>query len=93
MTDEAASGTARTGVRDRFWFQALAVVVVDACGQRQMRYQNGGASYFSQSIVPVYFGLGTCKTADTVEIRWPSGKRQTLRDVSTDQHMQVEESQ
>ncbi|MFN8157889.1 MAG: hypothetical protein U0R68_10750 [Candidatus Nanopelagicales bacterium] len=28
MTDEAASGTARTGVRDRFWFQALAVVVV-----------------------------------------------------------------
>lgn len=69
-----------------------AVVLVDACGQRQMRYQNGGTSYFSQSIVPVYFGLGTCETADTVEIQWPSGKRQTLRDVSTDQHMQVEES-
>ncbi|MBM4242631.1 MAG: CRTAC1 family protein [Deltaproteobacteria bacterium] len=69
-----------------------ATVVVEACGERRTRYQNGGTSYFSQSITPLHFGLGPCEVIDSIEIRWPSGTKQNLHDIPADQHVQVEES-
>jgi hypothetical protein len=38
----------------------------------------------------VHFGTGAAKTVD-VEIRWPSGAVQTLKDVSADQALTVTE--
>jgi hypothetical protein len=48
-------------------------------------------SYLSSSDKRVHFGLGAETVARTIEIRWPSGIRQTLKDVGADQILNVEE--
>jgi enediyne biosynthesis protein E4 len=48
-------------------------------------------SYLSSSDKRVHFGLGKESIAQTIEIRWPSGIRQTLKDVSSDQILQIDE--
>ena len=49
------------------------------------------SSYLSSSDKRVHFGLGSETAAATVEIRWPSGIRQTLKSVRGDQILQVDE--
>ena len=49
------------------------------------------SSYLSSSDKRVHFGLGASTSAQTVDIRWPSGIRQTLKDVRADQILQVDE--
>jgi len=51
------------------------------------------SSYLSSSDKRVHFGLGSEATAQTIEIRWPSGIRQTLKDVRADQILQIQEPQ
>jgi hypothetical protein len=48
-------------------------------------------SYLSSSDKRVHFGLGAATSAQMIEIRWPSGIRQTLKDVPADQIVRVEE--
>src|SRR5207253_5722311 len=48
-------------------------------------------SYLSSSDKRVHFGLGPESVAQSIEIRWPSGIRQTLKNVSADQILQVDE--
>jgi enediyne biosynthesis protein E4 len=50
-------------------------------------------SYLSSSDKRVHFGLGADTAAQTVEIRWPSGIVQTLKNVRADQFLQVDEGQ
>jgi len=50
-----------------------------------------GGSYLSSSDKRVHFGLGGESLVATVEIRWPSGIRQTLHDVAADQMLQIDE--
>jgi len=49
------------------------------------------SSYLSASDKRVHFGLGAEPVAKTVEIHWPSGIVQTLKDVRADQILQVDE--
>ena len=49
------------------------------------------ASYLSASDKRVHFGLGAESLAQSIEIRWPSGIVQTLRDVVAGQILQVNE--
>jgi enediyne biosynthesis protein E4 len=49
------------------------------------------SSYLSSSDKRVHFGLGSEASARLVEIRWPSGMVQTLKDVRGDQILQVDE--
>ena len=42
------------------------------------RFNDGKSGYLAQSAMPLYFGLGEVAAASSVEILWPSGKRQTL---------------
>ncbi len=49
------------------------------------------SSYLSSSDKRAHFGLGTETTAQSVEIRWPSGIIQTLKQVRGDQILQVDE--
>jgi hypothetical protein len=49
------------------------------------------SSYLSSSDKRLHFGLGSALTAPTIEILWPSGIHQTLKDVSADQFLRVEE--
>jgi enediyne biosynthesis protein E4 len=56
----------------------------------QMATVTTAGSYLSSSDKRVHFGLGSEKTA-SVEIRWPSGVRQTIKNVSSDQILKVDE--
>jgi enediyne biosynthesis protein E4 len=49
------------------------------------------SSYLSSSDKRLHFGLGTAATAQSVEIRWPSGIVQTLREVKGDQYLKIDE--
>jgi hypothetical protein len=48
-------------------------------------------SYLSSNDKRAYFGLGKDAVASKVEIRWPSGIKQTLTGVKGDRIMQVDE--
>ena len=52
-----------------------------------------GSSYASGNDLRMLFGLGERKQADRVEIRWPSGIVQVLRDVPADGTIVVEEGE
>jgi hypothetical protein len=45
----------------------------------------------SSSDKRVHFGLGGETKISSIEIRWPSGIRQMLRDVTADQVLKVDE--
>jgi len=49
------------------------------------------SSYLSASDKRVHFGLGQETTAQRIEIRWPSGISQTLKDIPADQILQIDE--
>jgi hypothetical protein len=51
---------------------------------RQIDEVMSGSSYYSQSDFRLHFGLGDAARAD-VEISWPSGVKETFRDVSANQ--------
>jgi enediyne biosynthesis protein E4 len=52
------------------------------CGDhRQIDEVMSGSSYYSQNDLRLHFGLGQATAADTVEISWPSGLKETLRDL------------
>jgi hypothetical protein len=51
----------------------------------QLREVRAGSSYLSQNDLRLHFGLGSATQADLVEVRWPSGRTETLRDVAAGQ--------
>jgi len=55
---------------------------------REVRSSYG---YLGSSDLRVYFGLGRRDRADRIEVRWPSGAVQVLRDVKADQFLTVRE--
>jgi len=50
-----------------------------------------GSSYISQSDLRVHFGLGKAAKVDVLEIRWPSGQVDTLKDLKPNQVIYVKE--
>jgi hypothetical protein len=48
-------------------------------------------SYYSANDLRIHFGLGEAKTADLVEIRWPSGALDTLKDLDANKLYVIEE--
>jgi hypothetical protein len=70
-----------------------ARIKIVASGMTQTEEIHSGGSYLSQNDLRVHFGLGSAKKIDSVEIRWPSGKTETLTDVATDQFHAVLEGQ
>jgi hypothetical protein len=51
-----------------------ARVILTAGGVTQVSEVRGGGSYYSQNDLRMHFGLGSAKTIDRVEVRWPNGK-------------------
>jgi hypothetical protein len=47
-------------------------------GQQQVQEVSGGSGFCSQNDRRLHFGVGKTAAIDRVEIRWPSGKTQTL---------------
>jgi hypothetical protein len=50
-----------------------------------------GGSYLSQNDLRVHFGLGTHERVDRVEIRWPSGAVEVLKNLAADRFYRVRE--
>lgn len=66
------------------------VKLVTAKGPQFATVSTAG-SYLSSSDNRVHFGLGTESIALSIEIRWPSGILQTLKNIRCDQILQVDE--
>jgi len=64
---------------------------VTAAGKTQIREVKSGSSYLAQNDLRVHVGLGAAATVDRVEIRWPSGATQILRDLPANQILTVVE--
>jgi hypothetical protein len=67
-------------------------IKVTAGGNVQYNHVSFAAGYASSSAGPTHFGLGLSKSADLVEIRWPSGITQELRNVAADRVVKVREA-
>jgi enediyne biosynthesis protein E4 len=69
-----------------------ARILVEAGGVKQINDANTAVGYNSASDRRVHFGLGTASRVEHVEIRWPSGKVQVLKDLAADQLVTVKEA-
>src|SRR4030095_8223350 len=67
-----------------------AEVSVTVSGSRRSKQRLGGTSYLSPSDPRLFFGLGAATRAD-VDVRWPSGKINTLKNVAVDQYLTIKE--
>lgn len=57
----------------------------------QVRTMTTASGYASSSHAGVHFGLGTATDSVRVEIQWPSGTRQTIDNVKTNQVVEIRE--
>ena len=55
-----------------------AAVRVSAGGRVLSQWHDGKSGYLSQSVLPLYFGLGDATAIDRVEVDWPSGRKQVV---------------
>jgi enediyne biosynthesis protein E4 len=56
------------------------------------KYNDGKSGYLSQSVLPLYFGLGDAKTIDRIEVNWPSGRKQMLtKDLHVNRTLEITE--
>jgi hypothetical protein len=60
---------------------------------RQIDEVRSGGGYFSQNDLRVHFGLGKAEKVDALEIHWPSGQVDTLKDVKVNQVVFVKEGE
>ncbi len=67
------------------------IQVTTGSGRTLYNHVTTSVGFMSSSDKRVHFGLGSETTIKTVEIRWPSGIRQTLEGVKVDSLLKVEE--
>jgi hypothetical protein len=60
-------------------------------GMQQYNAATTAVGYACSSDSRVHFGLGASETIAEIEIKWPSGIRQILKDVAADQILSIEE--
>lgn len=70
-----------------------ARIRLEAGGQAQFIFVSTASGYASSSAGPVHFGLGSAKLVEKVEIRWPSGGTQVLKNIPADQILRIKEPQ
>jgi hypothetical protein len=58
-------------------------------GTTQTRNVISSSGYLSQSDFRLHFGLGKTKKAEKIEIRWPDGKVQVLKDIDAKQVLTI----
>jgi enediyne biosynthesis protein E4 len=68
-----------------------AVVKILTAEGAQYATVTTASSYLSSSDKRVHFGLGKASAVQSIEIRWPSGIVQTLKDVAADRIVEIDE--
>lgn len=79
-----------TGVRSNR--RAIGTRVrIEADGQAQWGEVHSGGSVMSMSDLRLHFGLGKAQRISLIEIRWPSGTLEELRDVNSNRILYIKE--
>jgi hypothetical protein len=55
-----------------------SLVTIRAAGRAPLQVNDGKFGYLAQSVMPLYFGLGTATQADSITVKWPTGKQQIV---------------
>lgn len=72
---------------------ALGAVVTARAGDRtQIRQVKAGSGFISSSSPVLHFGMADALQVDSLEVRWPSGERQVLTEIATNQRLRVTET-
>ena len=73
----------RTGIGTRVKIQTDNLTQIDEV--------RGGSGYLSQNDLRLHFGIGTHKRIDRIEVRWPSGVVDIIRDMAPNQIITITE--
>jgi enediyne biosynthesis protein E4 len=80
-----------TGVKSNRMGIGARIRVTAADGSVQYNHVTTSTGYASSSDPRVHFGLGASLVAKEIQILWPSGRKQVLRDVGVDRVMEISE--
>jgi hypothetical protein len=67
------------------------VTVTSAAGQKQIFDTSTAGSYLSSSDPRIVVGLGSAKGVKSVEVRWPSGRVQSIANPGIDRYIRISE--
>jgi enediyne biosynthesis protein E4 len=81
----------RSGIGARL--RCVAQIPGEAKLHSQIDEVRSGGGYFSQSDLRVHFGIGKAEKVDLLEIHWPSGAVDTLKDIKPNQVIYVKEGE
>jgi len=81
----------RSGIGARI--KCITTVPGESKPHQQIDEVRSGGAYISQNDLRVHFGLGKAAKVDLLEIRWPSGQVETLKDVKVNQVVYVREGE
>ena len=68
-----------------------AVVRLKTGTQTYVKVHDGATGYLSHGVQPLYFGLGDASTVSSIDVRWPSGKTQTISEPPINEVLEVTE--
>ena len=68
-----------------------ARVLLKAGSRSQVQEVTSQSSYYSHNDQRLHFGLGKDQKADVIEIRWPSGQTETLKNIMAKQILTIKE--
>jgi enediyne biosynthesis protein E4 len=80
-----------TGTKSNRMAIGARIRIVAADGREQYNHVTTSTGYACSSDSRVHFGLGASNLVREIEILWPSGTRQVLRDVASDRIVPIEE--
>jgi hypothetical protein len=81
----------RSGIGARL--KCVTTVVGESKPHQQIDEVRSGGGYFSQNDLRVHFGIGKAEKVDLLEVRWPSGQVDTLKDIKPNQLIFVKEGE
>ena len=70
-----------------------ATVRVTANGRTQARVVLSQGSYYSHDDLRLHFGLGSASRVETIQVRWPSGATETVRNVAARRVITIKEGE
>ena len=81
----------RSGIGARV--KCVTRVAGDSKPHEQIDEVRSGGGYFSQGDLRVHFGLGSADKVELLEIRWPSGQVESLKNVAVNRVIHVQEGE
>lgn len=84
-------GISLTGAKSNRSAVGARVIVTNLAGQKQIFDANTGGSYLSSNDPRIVVGLGNARGVRAVEVRWPSGRVQTLANPQINRYLRISE--